>query len=65
MILSVAMMLRYSLGLVDEAALVEQAVFRVLESGHRTRDIAVPDSQNVGTREMGSKIVDELLALAG
>jgi len=65
MILSVAMMLRYSLGLVDEAVLVERAVFRVLESGYRTRDIAVPDSQNVGTREMGSKIVDELLALAG
>jgi 3-isopropylmalate dehydrogenase len=65
MILSVAMMLRYSLGLVDEAALVEQAVFRVLESGHRTRDIAVPGSQNVGTRKMGSKIVDELLTLAG
>jgi 3-isopropylmalate dehydrogenase len=65
MILSVAMMLRYSLGLGDEAVLIEQAVFQALESGFRTGDIAVPGSQNVGTQEMGTRVLDELRSLAG
>lgn len=39
-ILSVALMMRYSLGLTEEAAAVERAVERVLGDGYRTLDIA-------------------------
>ena len=39
-ILSMAMLLRYSLGLTEEAACVERAVDQVLEGGYRTADVA-------------------------
>jgi len=55
-ILSGAMLLRYSLGLEDEAQAIEQAVDRALEQGHRTYDIAEQDSHLVGTRAMGDLI---------
>jgi 3-isopropylmalate dehydrogenase len=61
-ILSVAMLLRYSLNRVDDADRVERAVRRVLEQGHRTRDIAEPGGKTVGTREMGDLIVGALEA---
>ena len=59
-ILSAAMLLRYSLDRVDDADRVERAVRRVLENGHRTRDIAEPGGKTVGTREMGDLIVGAL-----
>jgi 3-isopropylmalate dehydrogenase len=59
-ILSAAMLLRYSLDRVDDADRVERAVRRVLEQGHRTRDIAEPGGKTVGTREMGDLIVGAL-----
>jgi len=59
-VLSVAMLLRYSLDRVDDADRVERAVRRVLEGGHRTRDIAEPGGKTVGTREMGDLIVGAL-----
>jgi 3-isopropylmalate dehydrogenase len=40
MILSAALMLRYSFGLEEEARAVESAVGAVLDAGYRTRDIA-------------------------
>lgn len=52
-ILSVAMLLRYSLDLPDEAAVIEKAVVSVLDKGYRTGDIASPGTTVVGTREMG------------
>ncbi len=55
-ILSVAMMLRYSLGLTEEAAAVERAVEQTLEAGFRTADIGGGASA-VGTVEMGDRIV--------
>jgi 3-isopropylmalate dehydrogenase len=61
-ILSVAMMLRYSL---DEPALaerIEQAVGSVLDSGLRTPDIASGNTRTVGTREMGDAVVAALRA---
>jgi 3-isopropylmalate dehydrogenase len=64
MILSVALMLRYSLKLTAEAALLEQAVFAALEAGHRTRDIAGPDDKAIGTTAMGSAISDAYRKLA-
>ncbi len=59
-ILSVAMMLRYSL---DEPALadrIEQAVGTVLDRGLRTPDIAAAGTDPVGTREMGDAVVAAL-----
>ena len=44
-ILSVALMMRYSLGLTEEAAAVERAVDRVLGNGYRTPDIITPAEQ--------------------
>lgn len=58
-ILSVAMMLRYSFSLSDEADAVEKAVLKALQKGYRTSDIA-GGSNAVGTREMGT-IVAELI----
>jgi 3-isopropylmalate dehydrogenase len=59
-ILSGAMLLRYSLNRLDEAERIERAVRRVLERGHRTRDIAEPGKTSIGTREMGDLVVDAL-----
>jgi 3-isopropylmalate dehydrogenase len=64
-ILSVAMMLRYSL---DEGALaerIEQAVGKVLDSGLRTADIASAGKRTVGTRAMGDAVVAALCAERG
>jgi len=61
-VLSAAMMLRYSLGQEKAAELVENAVKRVLESGYRTADIISQGGKLVGTKEMGSLIVREVLA---
>ncbi len=58
-ILSVAMMLRYSLGQPALAERIEQAVSRVLDQGLRTDDIADGGS-GVSTREMGDAVVAAL-----
>jgi 3-isopropylmalate dehydrogenase len=65
MILSVAMLLRYSLGLEAEAAAIEAAVDAVLDAGLRTPDIAgrSADGTNekiVGTKEMGKAVLKSL-----
>ena len=59
-ILSVALMLRYSLGLTEEAAAVERAVEQVLAANHRTADIAAGASGAVSTTQMGDLIVAAL-----
>ena len=59
-ILSAAMLLRYSLERIDDAERIERAVYRVLEGGHRTRDIVEPGGKAIGTREMGDLIVGAL-----
>ncbi|HXD95590.1 MAG TPA: 3-isopropylmalate dehydrogenase [Candidatus Acidoferrum sp.] len=56
-VLSAAMLLRYSLNMGPEADRIEAAVRRVLEHGHRTRDIAATGDKVLGTREMGDLIV--------
>ena len=55
-ILSAAMMLRYSLGLTEEAAAVERAVQTVLEQGYRTADIATAADTATATTRMGDLI---------
>ena len=56
-IVSAAMLLRISLGLEEEAQAVTAAVEDVLSRGYRTADIARPDDNRVGTKEMGDLIV--------
>ena len=55
-VLSVALMMRYSLGLTEEAAAVERAVEQVLASGLRTPDVAGAGGRQVGTLEMGDAL---------
>lgn len=59
-ILAAAMMLRYSLKLDAEAKAIEVAVDAVLAAGHRTGDLARQGEQAIGTREMGSLVVNAL-----
>jgi len=59
-ILSVAMMLRYTLAAPEVAQRIENAVTRVLEQGLRTRDIESPGTRVVGTREMGDAVIAAL-----
>ncbi len=61
-ILSVAMMLRYSLNAPLAAEAIEAAVGRVLDQGLRTADIFSEGTTRVGTRAMGDAVV---AALAG
>ena len=61
-ILSVAMMLRFSLNQAEAAARIEQAVRAVLAAGLRTADIWAEGTKKVGTRAMGDAVV---AALAG
>ena len=56
-ILSVAMMLRYSLNEADMADRIELAVEKVLDQGLRTADIYSDGMQKVGTSEMGDAVV--------
>jgi 3-isopropylmalate dehydrogenase len=58
MILSAALMLRYSFQLEAEAKLVEEAVQAVLESGAHTGDLQIEGGRLVGTAEMTKLIVD-------
>jgi 3-isopropylmalate dehydrogenase len=61
-ILSVAMMLRFSLHQPSAADRIEAAVRSVLAAGLRTADIWSGGTQKVGTREMGDAVV---IALQG
>jgi 3-isopropylmalate dehydrogenase len=58
-ILAGAMLLRHSLHLETEAEAIEAAVTRVLNAGHRTRDIAAGGA-SISTREMGERVLGEL-----
>ncbi|MBM12752.1 MAG: 3-isopropylmalate dehydrogenase [Chloroflexi bacterium] len=56
-ILSVALMVRYSLGLTEEGAAIELAVDQVLGQNVRTADIVTEGTQQVSTVEMGDRVV--------
>jgi 3-isopropylmalate dehydrogenase len=62
-ILSVALMLRYSLSLPREADLIEEAVGETLKAGFRTRDIYQKNKKLVGTEEMGNVVAKKLCKL--
>ena len=59
-ILSVAMMLRNSFGLDEEALCIEDAVKRTLSLGYRTKDIAISGKPVIGCKEMGQHILEQL-----
>ena len=59
-ILTVAMMLRYSLALEKEAATIENAVGAVLKQGYRTDDIMATGNTRVGTIKMGDLVAAEV-----
>ncbi len=56
-ILSVAMMLRYSLNETHLADLVERAVQYVIDAGMRTADIVSTNQNSIGTKEMGDAVL--------
>jgi 3-isopropylmalate dehydrogenase len=59
-IMSVALMLRYSLALSKEAKVVEDAILAVLDDGYRTYDIMSEGMKKVGTKEMGDLIAGKV-----
>lgn len=64
MILSVALMLRFSFNLEKEALLIEKSVEEVIREGYRTTDIASKvDKAIIGTQEMGNLVVEKMYEL--
>jgi 3-isopropylmalate dehydrogenase len=64
-ILSVAMLLRHSLGLETEALTLENAVYQVLSEGYRTADIAQAATQQIyDTQQMAALITQKFVELA-
>ena len=61
-VLSVAMMLRESLGLPEASALIHKAVESLLDKGFRTADIASKESTVVGTKEMSRLLLEAVKA---
>src|SRR5690625_2887974 len=57
MILSAAMMLRYSLNLDEEATAIEKAVEKSLDQGYYTADLHIEDGKQVGTKEMTEIVI--------
>jgi 3-isopropylmalate dehydrogenase len=63
-ILSFAMLLRYSFGLDEDAALVERACSLVLADGLRTPDVMAPGCRAASTEQMGAAVVAALDRIA-
>jgi 3-isopropylmalate dehydrogenase len=59
-ILSVSMMLRYSLNRADMADKIDQAVTKVLDQGLRTADIHSTGTEKVSTTQMGDAVSEAL-----
>jgi 3-isopropylmalate dehydrogenase len=61
-ILSVALLLRHSLGLEREARAVEEAVSAALGDGYLTPDVAPPGARAWSTAEVGRAVADRIAA---
>ena len=59
-ILSVAMMLKYSFDMDEEACDIENAVKKVLADGYRTTDLYVEGAKKLTCSEMGDVIIDNI-----
>ena len=64
-ILSVAMMLRFTFKLEEQALAIEKAVERALEAGNRTSDLAKPGERALSTTEMGQQVIEQLNSVGG
>jgi len=62
-ILSLAMLLRESLGLVDAAHSVERAIDRVFASGRRSADVAAAEHTILGTQALAEAIADAMVVV--
>ena len=65
MIMSFAMMLKYSFNMQEDSILVENAVQAVLSKGLRTVDISYGADKVVSTQDMGKAVIEELKNLSG
>tara|TARA_Y100001970_G_scaffold244788_1_gene311282 strand:- start:83 stop:1195 length:1113 start_codon:yes stop_codon:yes gene_type:complete len=65
MIMSFAMMLKYSFDMQEDSQIIEKAVQNVLLKGFRTEDIKKGAKKIISTKEMGDAIIDELKILSG
>ena len=65
MIMSFAMMLKYSFDMNEESDLIEKAVHNVLSNGLRTLDLKQKDERYISTKEMGAAIIQELNIISG
>ena len=63
MIMSFAMMLKYSFDMQEDSQMIEQAVQNVLSKGLRTPDIKQGAVTIVSTSEMGQAVIDEITKL--
>jgi 3-isopropylmalate dehydrogenase len=59
-LLSVALLLRHSLGLAAEAAAVERAVAEALAAGARTADLVAPPARALSTAQAGDAVISRL-----
>jgi len=59
-ILSVAMMLRYSFGMLKEADSIQNAIDATISAGYRTADILTAASQKVGTTAFTDQVIERL-----
>lgn len=60
MILSAAMMLRFSFDLQEAGAAIELAVEKSLEDGYHTADLRIENGRKVGTEEMTDVVISNL-----
>jgi 3-isopropylmalate dehydrogenase len=63
-ILSLAMLLRESFGLVKAAALIEEALASVWSQGWRTADLTEPGCRIIGTHAMADQVSQQILQVA-
>ncbi|HWC75286.1 MAG TPA: 3-isopropylmalate dehydrogenase [Gemmatimonadales bacterium] len=63
-IATAAMLLRHGLGLSEPADAIDEAIAAALYAGARTQDLATAGEASIGTVEMGTRIVDLVLAEA-
>ena len=59
-IMSAAMMLQHSFGLMEEAAAIERAANQTLNEGYRTADIYKEGTKKVGTKDIGQLICERI-----
>tara|TARA_B100000700_G_scaffold327477_1_gene442161 strand:- start:1395 stop:2507 length:1113 start_codon:yes stop_codon:yes gene_type:complete len=65
MIMSFAMMLKYSFDMKEDSQLIESAIQNVLFKGLRTSDIKEGAKKIISTKEMGDAVIEELKILSG